>query len=132
MRYLLDTCAISEPTKQRPNQGLVSWLQRQDEQSLFLSVVTLGELNKGISKLKQGHSKKSALIKWVNEDLVQRFDQRILHVDDDVAVQWGELLGESEQSGYIIPAVDALIAATALVHSLTIITRKPFGNSSNT
>ena len=123
MRYLLDTCAISEPIKQKTNQGLVSWLQEQDENRLFLSVVTLGELNKGISKLNKGHSKKASLKKWVNEDLAQRFDQRILHIDDEIAAQWGKLLGEGEQSGQCIPAVDALIAATALVHDLTIVTR---------
>lgn len=123
MKYLLDTCAISEPIRKKPDPGLMAWLKRQHESNLFLSVLTLGELHKGVNKLNNDIPKKSVLYQWISQDLYNRFEGRIIDFDSDSAATWGQLLGENEKKGRIIPVVDAMIAATALVYDLIIVTR---------
>ena len=123
MKYLLDTCLISEMVKKEPNPAVVSWLDEEDEQKLFLSVLNLGELQKGISKLPDG-AKKDELQAWVALDLVERFAGRILEIDLETALCWGRLQGEAEQAGEKLPVMDSLIAATAAAHGLVVVTRK--------
>jgi predicted nucleic acid-binding protein len=122
VKYLLDTCLISELVKKEPSPAVVSWLDGQDEQTLFLSVLNLGELQKGISKLPDG-SKKDELQAWVALDLVERFTGRILDVDLETSLCWGRLQGEAEQTGVKLPVMDSLIAATAAAHGLIVVTR---------
>jgi predicted nucleic acid-binding protein len=122
VKYLLDTCLISELVKKEPNPAVVSWLDEQDEQKLFLSVLNLGELQKGISKLPDG-TKKEELHAWVALDLVERFTGRILEIDLETALCWGRLQGEAEQAGEKLPVMDSLIAATAAAHDLVVVTR---------
>jgi len=122
VKYLLDTCLISELVKKEPNKAVVSWLDKQDEQSLFLSVLTFGELQKGISKLPDG-ARKYQLQAWAGHDLVERFTGRIIDMDLETALAWGELQGESELQGERLPVMDSLIAATAKVHGLVVVTR---------
>jgi predicted nucleic acid-binding protein len=122
VKYLLDTCLISELVKKEPNPAVVKWLDEQDEQSLFLTVLNLGELQKGISKLPVG-KKKDELQAWVALDLVERFTGRILEIDLETALLWGKLQGESEQAGEKLPVMDSLIAATATAHGLVVVTR---------
>ncbi len=122
MKYLLDTCLISELVKREPNPAVVSWLDGQDEQALFLSVLNLGELQKGISKLPDG-AIKDELQAWVGLDLVERFAGRILEVDLDTALCWGQLQGAAELAGEKLPVMDSLIAATAAAHGLVVVTR---------
>ena len=122
MKYLLDTCLISELVKKEPNPGVVNWLDEQDEQTLFLSVLNLGELQKGISKLPEG-TKKDELQAWIGLDLVERFTGRILDIDLDTALCWGRIQGEAEQEGLKLPVMDSLIAATATAHGLIVVTR---------
>lgn len=122
MRYLLDTCVVSELVKPAPHPGVVRWLQEREEETLFLSVLTFGELQKGISKLPPGPRQES-LREWVAADLVLRFSGRTLDIDTDVAVAWGEMQGEAEGRGERLPVMDSLIAATAVVHNLTVVTR---------
>jgi predicted nucleic acid-binding protein len=122
VKYLLDTCLISELVKKEPNSAVVSWLDGQDEQKFFLSVLTLGELQKGISKLPDG-TKKDELQAWVALDLVERFTGRILDVDLETSLCWGRLQGEAEQTGVKLPVMDSLIAATAAAHGLIVVTR---------
>lgn len=122
MKYLLDTCLISELVKREPNPEVVGWLDEQDEQALFLSVLNLGELQKGISKLPAGE-KRDELQSWVGLDLVERFAGRILDVDLETALCWGKLQGEAEQKGEKLPVMDSLIAATAAAHGLVVVTR---------
>lgn len=122
MKFLLDTCLISEPLKKRPDPRVLTWLEEQDEDQLFLSVLTIGELQKGVQKLAEG-SRKEELQSWVSRDLALRFEGRILPIDTQVAVEWGMLLGKGERRGQRFPVVDALIAATAAVHNLTVVTR---------
>jgi predicted nucleic acid-binding protein len=122
VKYLLDTCLISELVKKEPNPAVVNWLDGQDEQKLFLSVLNLGELQKGISKLPDG-AKKDELQAWVALDLVERFTGRILEIDLETALSWGRLQGEAEQAGEKLPVMDSLIAATAAAHGLVVVTR---------
>jgi len=106
VKYLLDTCLISELVKKEPNPGVVNWLDEQDEQTLFLSVLNLGELQKGISKLPEG-TKKDELQAWIGLDLVERFTGRILDIDLDTALCWGRIQGEAEQEGLKLPVMDS-------------------------
>jgi len=122
VKYLLDTCLISELVKKEPNPGVVNWLDEQDEQTLFLSVLNLGELQKGISKLPDG-TKKDELQAWIGLDLVERFTGRILDIDLETALCWGRIQGEAEQAGLKLPVMDSLIAATAAAHGLIVLTR---------
>jgi len=122
VRYLLDTCVISEPTKKRPSSKVLTWLDVQEEMSLFLSVLTLGELQKGISKLPRSR-RRSQLQQWVAQDLPRRLTGRILPIDLEVATRWGMITGEAEQAGHPIPVLDGLLAATAVVGGMTLVTR---------
>lgn len=122
MKFLLDTCLISELVKKEPNPSVVSWLDEQDEQKLFLSVLNLGELQKAISKLPDS-KKKTELQSWVELDLVERFNGRILEIDLDTAISWGRLQGEAERVGEKLPVMDSLIAATAATHGLIVVSR---------
>lgn len=122
MRYLLDTCLISELIRPKPDPGVIGWLGEREEERLFLSVLTLGELQKGISKLDPS-PRRDKLQGWVEMDLSRRFQGRLLPVDAEVAVTWGHLQGESERRGERLPVVDSLLAATALAHNLIVVTR---------
>ncbi len=122
MKYLLDTCLISELVKKVPNPAVVSWLNEQDEQSLFLSVLTIGELQKGISKLPDG-ARKDELQAWVEHDLTLRFTGRIIEIELEAMLIWGRLQGEYERKGESLPVMDSLIAATAKAHGLVVVTR---------
>jgi len=122
VKYLLDTCLISELVKKEPNPGVVNWLDEQDELTLFLSVLNLGELQKGISKLPDG-TKKDELQAWIGLDLVERFSGRTLDIDLETALFWGRIQGEAERAGEKLPVMDSLIAATVAAHGLVVVTR---------
>jgi len=121
VRYLLDTDVLSEAVKKKPKQAVIDWIDRQEETSLYLSVVTFGEFQKGISKL--AHSRKRKRLQdWVDSDLAGRFAGRILDVDLRVAARWGEMSAAAEKAGRRVPVLDGLIAATALEFGLTVVT----------
>jgi predicted nucleic acid-binding protein len=119
--YLLDTCVVSEATKPRPDPRVLAWLEHADPESLFLSVITLGEIEKGIERLGTGRRKRE-LRRWFERVRAEAAD-RVLAVDDPVALEWGRLLGRAERRGDVLPAIDALLGATAIVHGLTVVTR---------
>ncbi len=122
MKYILDTCVVSELAKQKPEQGLIKWINQKDEIDFFLSVLTIGELQKGISKLEESRNKQT-LIQWVESDLIKRFENRILPVTDSVAKKWGKIQGKAELEGKKMPVIDSLIAATGLVYDFEVVTR---------
>lgn len=122
MSYLLDTCVISELVKKQPNPGVVGWLDTREQDALYVSVLTFGELHKGISKLPES-VKKDTLSYWITHDLVARFEGHTLALSIEVAATWGALQGEAERRGEKLPIVDSLIAATASVHHLIVVTR---------
>ncbi|MEB3283077.1 MAG: type II toxin-antitoxin system VapC family toxin [Lyngbya sp.] len=122
MTYLLDTCLISELVAKQPNQRVVDWLDAQPPEILYLSVITIGEIAKGINKLTASQRKDSLTI-WLNETLPTRFAGRILGIDITTMLLWGELVGRLEPQGRILPVMDSFIAAIALQHSLHLVTR---------
>jgi len=122
VKFLLDTCLISELVKKKPNAAVLKWLDERDEHSLFLSALTLGELQKGISRLSTG-VRKDDLQAWIEHDLIERFEGRILDLDLETALIWGKLQGEAELKGGKLPVMDSLIAATAIAHGLLVVTR---------
>lgn len=122
MSFLLDTNVVSEWTKPRPNPGLVAWLARVDENEVFLSVVTFAELRRGIERL-PGGARRRRLDEWLRGELPVRFETRIVGVDGAIADEWGRLVARREARGRAMQAMDALIAATAQVHGLTLVTR---------
>jgi len=122
MRYLLDTCVISEIIKPVPDKKVTSWLAEQEESSLFLSVLSFGEIEKGIEKAPDNTRKKKLKL-WVEEDLKQRFEGKILPVDLDVSTMWGSLQGIAEKIGKPMPSIDGLIAVSGLVNNCIVVTR---------
>jgi len=122
MTYLLDTCVISEFTRRQPNERVVRWLSEADEDTLYLSVLSIGEIQHGIERLEDS-PRKEDLRHWLENDLILRFDKRILPLDVPTLLVWGELIGKLEREGRKLPAFDGLIAATALAHDLAIVTR---------
>lgn len=122
MSFLLDTSVISELVKPVPDGHVIEWLNGNDEGSLYLSVLTIGEIEKGIAKL-PASSRREKLETWVRRDLAGRFRERLLAIDGTVAATWGRLAGEAEARGEPLPVIDGLIAATSLAHDLTVATR---------
>lgn len=119
MSYLVDTNVISELRRKRPNPGVVSWFSQRPSATLYLSVLTLGEIRKGIEGTGDAN-RKMALLDWLETDLPAFFTGRILPVDAKIADRWGRLLSAA---GRPLPAVDSLLAATALEHDLILVTR---------
>jgi predicted nucleic acid-binding protein len=122
MSFLLDTNAVSEWVKLRPDPGVIGWMDAADEDRVFISVISLAELSYGVERLPAG-KRRRRLEEWLQHELPLRFEGRILPVDADVAEAWGKTVSRSEAAGRPIGAMDAFLAATAEVHSLTLVTR---------
>ena len=122
MKYLLDTCAISELVKKKPSKKVVQWIQGCDEDAIYLSVLTMGEIQKGIARLADS-KRKATIQQWFDHDLHNRFAGRIIPITEEIATTWGVVMAEAEAKGKPLPGIDSLIAATAIVHNLTVITR---------
>jgi predicted nucleic acid-binding protein len=122
VNFLLDTNVVSEWTRLRPNTGVMSWLSACDEDRVFLSVVTIAELRHGIERLAAGR-RRSRLDAWLGDELLPRFEGRVLSIEPGIADLWGRLVARREALGRPFHAMDALIAATATAHDLTLVTR---------
>lgn len=122
MRYLLDTNVISELIARQPNPQVVEWIDSLDPSSIYLSVITVGEIRKGIAKLADSKRKES-LQRWLEEDLLIRFDDHMLPLDADVMLTWGRVVGELSAQGINLSIVDSLIGITALHHRCILVTR---------
>jgi toxin FitB len=122
LNYLLDTNAVSEWVKPRPNPGVIRWMESADEDRVFLSVITLAELRYGVERMPDG-ARRNRLEGWLQQELPLRFEGRILPVDDKIADTWGKAVSRNEAAGRPISAMDAFLAATAEVHRLTLVTR---------
>jgi predicted nucleic acid-binding protein len=120
--FLLDTNVVSEWTKPHPNPGVVEWLETVNEDDVFLSVVTFAELRHGIERLAAG-ARRRKLDQWLRSELPARFEGRIALIDGAIADECGRLVAQREACGKSIHAMDALLAATARVHELTLVTR---------
>lgn len=122
MNYLLDTNIISELVAKQPNQKVIDWIDGRDSDTVYLSVITIGELRKGIEKLAPS-KRRDALMDWLTTDVLLRFQGRIAAVSIEVMLTWGQLTGQLEQAGLPMAAVDALIAAIAREGGYTLVTR---------
>ena len=122
MNYLFDINVLSELTAKNPNASVVAWVENIDQENIFLSVVAIGELKKGIEKL-PGSRKKKDLISWLENDLLVRFGERIIPLDLPVMLVWGTMVAELEKAGTPLPAIDSLLAASASQRGLTLVTR---------
>lgn len=122
MSFLLDTNVVSEWIKPLPNQGVIRWLAQADEDQIYLSVVTIGEIRYGVERL-PASKRRARLGQWLRDELVVRFEGRVLPVGIEIAEERGKLVARRDAGGRPIHAMDALIAATAQLHALTLVTR---------
>jgi toxin FitB len=120
--FLLDTNCILEVVRTRPEPRVLQWMEAADERLLFLSVLTLGEIRKGIAGLPQSR-RRTHLESWLGLELRSRFAGKILAVDGAIADRWGLLAADAKRKGSSLSAIDGLLAATALEHNLTLVSR---------
>lgn len=121
MNYLLDTCVISELVKPSPDERIIDWLNSTPNERLFLSVITIGEIRKGLEKLPNSN-KKNQLTNWLNT-LLEDYQTRIYPIDLTVAENWGMIQAKAENDGSPIASVDALIASVAHSYNLILVTK---------
>jgi len=120
--FLLDTNCISELVRSKPEPRVLEWMEAADESLLYLSVLTLGEIRKGVAALPQS-KRQTRLEMWLEVDLQARFSGRILSVDAPIADRWGLMAAEAKRKGRALSAIGGLLASTALHHNLTIVSR---------
>ena len=120
--FLLDTNCISEVVRIKPEPRVLQWIEAADESLLYLSVLTLGELRKGVAALSQSR-RRTQLETWLEVELQARFRGRIMSIDAAIADRWGLLAAEAKRKGRGLSVIDGLLAATALHHNLTIVSR---------
>ena len=121
MKYLLDTSVLSELVIKQPDPKVVEFVDSLDPDDVYLSVITIGEIVKGIEKLPNSR-RKQELHAWLKEDLLARFQGKISPIDEDDIVAWGILTARVEAAGKPMPAIDSLIAATAQTNKLALVT----------
>jgi len=121
LNYLLDTCVISELVKPLPNEKVTDWLNSTPNKRLFLSVITIGEIRKGLTKLPES-KKKNLLTNWLNT-LLEDYQTRIYSINLTVAENWGNIQANAEKNGTLMASIDSLIAAVAYTYNLILVTR---------
>jgi predicted nucleic acid-binding protein len=120
--FLLDTNCISELVRPRPEPRVMDWMEAVDEAMLHLSVLTIGEIRKGVAGLPQGR-RRTRLETWLEVELQARFEGRIVPIDAAIADRWGLIVAGARRRGRALPVIDGLLAATALHHNLTVVSR---------
>lgn len=120
--YLLDTCVFSDLVSRHPTPSVVEWFDAVEDERLFLSVVTIGEIKRGIDRLPVS-GRRTELEAWLEKDLLDQFQGRILPIGVDIMLMWGKLNSDLESLGKKMPAIDSIIAATAIQHKLKLVTR---------
>ena len=122
MKALLDTCVISELVSKKPNPKVVEFVDSLDAEDVYLSVITIGEIVKGIERFPSS-KRRSELQAWLNDDLLVRFEGNVVPLDIDIMAAWGRITARLESAGKTMPAIDSLIAATVLERKMTLVTR---------
>lgn len=122
MSFLLDTNVVSEWTKPRPDPGVIAWCASVDEDRTLISVVTIAELRYGIERLPAGR-RRARLEEWLEHELLDRFEGRILSIDAATGDAWGKVVARADREGRPANTMDAFLAATAELHQLTVVTR---------
>ncbi len=119
MSYLLDTNVLSELVRPKPNASVISWFSSVPDESLYISALTIGEIRKGVEGVPDARRKEKLRV-WLEHELPEWFGKRVLSIDGDVAERWGRLQAQAKRP---VPAIDSLLAATALHHELRMVTR---------
>jgi toxin FitB len=119
MKYLVDTNVLSETFRAHPNPQVIAWFQTISAEELCISVLTLGEIRKGAEKLSD-LKRKQKIIRWLEYDLITWFEDRVIEINYEVADKWGFILAQHKDP---LPAIDSLIAATALTYNMKLVTR---------
>jgi toxin FitB len=122
VNYLLDTCVISELIKRNAERRVLAWIESVPEERLHLSVLTLGELHRGIARLEAGERRRR-LEKWLSDDVRLRFEGRIVTLDEETLALWGRITGAGGRRGRSWPLMDSLMAASAIARHMTLVTR---------
>jgi predicted nucleic acid-binding protein len=120
--FLVDTNCISEVVRPKPEPRVVDWMEAADESTLYLSVLTIGEIRKGFAGLPRGKHR-TRLERWIEVELPGRFWGRVLPIDEAIAQRWGAIAENAKRKGRPLAVIDGLLAATALQHNLTIVSR---------
>ena len=120
--FLLDTNCISELVRPKPERRVMEWMEAADEAMLYLSVLTVGEIRKGLAALPQG-KRRTQLEAWLEVQLQARFAGRIVPIEAAIADRWGLLAAEAKRRGTVLPIIGGLLAATAIHHNLTVVSR---------
>lgn len=122
MSYLLDTNVLSEVRRPAPDANVLIWLDRVDEDRVYLSVISIAEIARGVALLDAGR-RRDELAAWLEHELPARFESRLIQIDAQTALTWGRLMGEAKKAGRGLSVMDGWIAAIALVHDLVLVTR---------
>jgi toxin FitB len=122
MKILLDTNVVSELVAKAPSSQVMAWIDSLDPIDLYLSVISIGEIQRGIQRLPESH-RRLRLLSWLHDDLLLRFDGRVLAIDTDVMLAWGKLVASQELKGRALPFADSLIAAQAIHFRCALATR---------
>ena len=122
MNYLLDTCVLSEFTRRQPDKRVIEWLNSIEEEKLFISVITVGEIQRGIERLPDSH-RKTELLVWMNTGLFKRFAERMIAIDAPTMFMWGSLTARLEAAVQPMSVMDSLILTSALQNNLIVATR---------
>jgi hypothetical protein len=122
VKFLLDTNVLSEPLRPEPHPNVIAWLDATDEDRLYISVILIAELSHGISLLREG-KKRRRLEDWLNHALRERFINRIIDLDQETAAIWGDVMAKARFNGWFLSPMDGFLAATALRHSLILVSR---------
>jgi predicted nucleic acid-binding protein len=119
MKYLIDTNVISEMQKSNCNQGVRTFIEQIPSEDIFICVISIGELCYGMEKLPPG-KKKHELMIWLYTQVAEWFRDRVIALDTDVLLEWGKIRAHSDRT---MPVVDSQIAAAAITHHMTLVTR---------
>lgn len=119
MNYLLDTNVVCEPLRSKPDGNVRKWFHQAPNHCFYLSVLTIGEIRKGVEKIND-QKKKQKIMLWLENDIPQLFHNRILPITFEISDRWGRLQYQVKRP---LPAIDSLLAATALHHDMTLVTR---------
>lgn len=122
MAFLIDTSVVSETVRPKPEPKVLAWVEQRNPAELFLASPTVGELMRGARKIKE-EARTNTYERWIENDLSEQFEGRILPFDDKAARIWGRLMGDGDRKGLTPAAADAQIAAIAIEHGLVLVTR---------
>lgn len=122
MKYLIDTCVISELASKAPNLGVIAWIDSQEVKDLYICCITIGEIRRGIEKLAESN-RREKLLGWLEIELLKNFEKQLISLDTKTMMTWGKLTGKLDKLGKPMPAIDSLIAACALEYNCVLVTR---------